>query len=89
MLTVSLEPLTGSITRFYAFVNNEKKIAADGDKKREWTGRVTDGTVKIKIRVIGIGDAEYNLGLDLPGTANDQSITLKLEGGYHETEISI
>jgi hypothetical protein len=87
-ITLSLEPIAGGITLFYAFVNGEKVIKGeDGSKKRVWNGQIADSQVKLKVRVIGIDTAQYKLGIDLPGTAEDQSMTFSLQGGYHETEI--
>jgi len=87
--TLTLEPMLGGITMFYAFVNGIKVIQSDGTKKRTWTGKIPLAQVKIKVRVSGIDDASFKLGIDLPGTANDQSLTLKLEGGYYETKITL
>ena len=72
---------------FYAFINGIMVIQSDGTKKRTWSGKIPDSQVRIKIRVVGINDASFKLGIDLPGTADDQSLTLKLHGGYYETEI--
>jgi len=88
-LTLSLAPVKGSITLFYAFVNDVKVLWDDGTAKRSWTGIIPDTQVRIKVRVVGIGAAEYGLNIDLPGTANDQSLNLQLQGGYHETEITL
>ena len=88
-LTITLEPFAGGITMFYAFVNGNRVLADEGNKKRSWAGNIPDSQVKIKIRVVGIGNAQYKLGIDLPGTANDQNLSLNLQGGYHETEITI
>ncbi|SKC16697.1 hypothetical protein [Dyadobacter psychrophilus] len=85
--TLTLEPVSGGITLFYAFVNGVKVIQADGTKKRVWSGTISIAQVRIKVRVVGIGDASFNLGIDLPGTAEDQSLTLKLQDGYYETDI--
>lgn len=85
--TLTLEPVSGGITLFYAFVNGVKVIQADGTKKRIWSGTISIAQVRIKARVVGIGDAAFNLGIDLPGTAEDQSLTLKLQDGYYETDI--
>ena len=85
--TLSLEPIAGGITFFYAFVNGKKVIQEDGSKKRVWKGKIPDSQVKVKVRVIGIDEAKYRLGIDLPGTAEDQSLTFSLEGGYHEYEM--
>jgi hypothetical protein len=85
--TLSLEAVSGSITMFYAFINSLKVIQSDGSEKRTWTGKVPDGQVRIKIRVIGIDKASFKLGLDLQGTANDQCLILYLEEGYYETDI--
>ncbi len=87
--TLTLEPVTGSLTMFYAFVNGVKVIQSDGTKKRTWTGKIPDAQVRLKIRVVGIDNASFKFGIDLPGTADDQSLTLKLQGGYYETEISL
>lgn len=88
-LTISLEPVSGSVTLFYAFINRIKVIQADGTKKRTWSGKIPDTQVNIKITVVGINDATFKLGIDLPGTADDQSLTLKLQGGLNETEITL
>lgn len=88
-LSLALEPVLGSITMFYAFINGTKVIQSDGTKKRTWSGKIPLSQVKIKVRVTGIDDATFKLGIDLPGTANDQSLTLKLDGGYYETSITL
>jgi hypothetical protein len=87
--TLTLEPVAGSVTMFYAFINGIKVIQADGRKKRIWNGKIPDSQVKVKIRVIGIDEAEFKLGLDLPGTTDDQSLTFNLDGGYYEMEITL
>lgn len=86
---LTLEPVAGGITMFYAFVNGSKVIQAEGGTKRSWSGKVSDAQIKVKIRVVGIGKAEFRVGIDLPGTADDQSLTFKLEGGYYETEFTL
>ena len=88
-LTITLEPTAGSVTMFYAFVDGRKVIQGEGTKKRSWTGTIGSSQITIKIRVVGIGQAQYKLGIDLPGTAQDQNLILKLEGGYHEAEITL
>ncbi|GGC02533.1 hypothetical protein [Dyadobacter sediminis] len=85
--TLTLEPVSGGITLFYAFINGVKVIQSDGTDKKTWAGKIPDAQVRIKVRVIGIDNASFTIGLDLPGTADDQSLTLKLQGGYYETEI--
>ncbi|TCC93428.1 hypothetical protein EZ428_01255 [Pedobacter frigiditerrae] len=87
--SLTLEPVSGGITLFYAFINGVKVIQSDGAKKRNWTGKIPDAQVKIKVRVVGIDDATFKLSLDLPGIAEDQSLTFKLQGGYYETEITL
>lgn len=87
--TLTLEPVSGGLTLFYAFINGVKVIQSDGTKKRTWTGKIPDAQVRIKIRVVGIDDASFKLGIDLPGIADDQSLTFKLQGGYYETEITL
>lgn len=88
-LTLSLEPVSGGLTMFYAFINGVKVIQSEATIKRTWTGKISDAQVNIKIRVVGIDDASFKLGIDLPGTAEDQCLTLKLQGGYYETEITL
>ena len=87
--TLTLEPVIGGITMFYAFINGVKVIQSDGTKKKTWSGKIQDAQVRIKIRVVGIDNASFKLGIDLPGTADDQGLTLKLQGGYYETEITL
>ncbi len=87
--TLTIEPISGGLTLFYAFINGTKVIQSDGTKKRTWTGKIPTSQVRIKIRVVGIGNASFKVGIDLPGTADDQGLTLKLKGGYYETEITL
>ncbi|MDJ1483594.1 hypothetical protein QNI16_24055 [Cytophagaceae bacterium YF14B1] len=87
--TLSLEPVSGGLTMFYAFINGVKVIQSDATKKRTWSGKIPDAQVRIKIRVVGIDNASFKFGIDLPGTADDQSLTLKLQEGYYETEITL
>lgn len=86
---LSLEPAMGSITMFYAFVNGIKVIQSDGTKKRTWAGKIPNTQVEIKVRVTGIDNASFRLGIDLPGTANDQNLTLNLAGGYYEAQFTL
>jgi hypothetical protein len=87
--SISLEPVSGNLTLMYVFINGVKVIQADGTKKRTWSGKIPDAQVTIKVRVVGIDNASFKLSIDLPGTADDQSLTLKLQGGYYETEITL
>ena len=88
-LRIKLEPTTGTIERFYAFVECKKRIADDGDRPREWIGEIADDESTIKLRVFGIGSAKYKVTLDLPGTADDQSLELSLDQGYGELELTL
>ena len=88
-LTLKLEATQGAINRFYAFVDHARVIAADGTKKPEWSGDVGDNGTTIRLRVWGIDAAAFKLSIDLPGTANDQSLELHLDGGYHESDYTI
>ena len=87
--TLTLETISGSITLFYASINGIPVIQADGTKKRTTSGKIPESQIRIKVRVVGIGSATFKLGIDLPGTANDQSLTLILKNGYYETEITL
>ena len=88
-LTIKMEPVQGTIERFYAFVGPLKRIADDGTRARSWTGEVPDDELRLKVRVFGIGPAKYRLTIDLPGTCDDQSLELSLSDGYGELELSI
>ena len=87
--TLTLEPESGTINMFYAFLNGKRIIADEGTKKRKWEGMIESEEVSIKIRVTGIGVSKYKATIDLPGTANDQKLTFQLKGGYHEFEMHI
>lgn len=87
--TLILEPISGTINMFYAFLNGKRIIAEDGTKKREWQGEIESGEVSLKVRVTGIGSSSYKVTIDLPGTAYDQKLTFQLNGGYHEFELCI
>jgi hypothetical protein len=87
-LTVALEAVEGAITRFYAFIDAKRIIAADGTENPEWTGSVSD-QITLKIRVTGIDSAKYKLTIDLPENLHDQTLTFQLQDGYHEVEITI
>ena len=88
-LTLSLEPLSGGLTLFFAYVNGAIVIQADGTKTRVWSGKIPEAQVRVKIRVVGIDNASFKLGIDLPETADDQNLTLQLKGGYYEMEITL
>lgn len=88
-LTVRLRALSGTIERFYAFVDCKKRIVADGIGDATWSGEVTDDEVTLRVRVFAVGRAKYRLGVDLPGTADDQSIELWTDQGYGEVELKI
>lgn len=88
-LTFYLEPVSGSITMFYTFINSVRVIQANGSKKRSWSGDVPDSQVRAKIRVTGVGNASFKVGIDLPGTANDQTITFNLTDGYYEADFTL
>jgi hypothetical protein len=45
--------------------------------------------VNLRVRVFGVGRAKYRLGIDLPGTADDQNIELWTDQGYGEVELKI
>jgi hypothetical protein len=87
-LTLTLSRNEGTINRFYAFLDGKRVIASDGKSDATYNGEVMEPVV-LKVRVWGIDDAEYTLGIDLPGTADDQELTLQLSEGYHELELSL
>jgi hypothetical protein len=88
-LTLKMSPVDGTIERFYAFVDCKKRISHDGDQERSWTGKIDEGGTRIKLRVFGVGNAKYRVSIDLPGTADDQQLELRLDGGYGELELTI
>lgn len=84
-----MKTVAGAITMFYAFIDGQRIIAGPGTEDQDWTGNVPDGPVKLAIRVVGIGSARFKLGIDLPGTANDQTIELTLTDGYYEATLTL
>lgn len=88
-LTLKMAPVDGTIERFYAFVDCKKRISHDGNQERSWTGAIDDADTRIKLRVFGIGNARYRVTIDLPGTAHDQTLELRLDAGYGELELRI
>lgn len=84
---VALECIEGAINLFYVFINGKKVIAGSGTKRQQWSGKVPEGEIRLKVRVTGIDDARYTINIDMPGTVNDQQLTFSLEGGYHEFEM--
>lgn len=88
-LTLKMAPVDGTIERFYAFVDCKKRISHDGDQERSWSGTIDDADTRIKLRVFGIGNARYRVTIDLPGTAHDQTLELRLDAGYGELELRI
>lgn len=87
-LRVELRPNAGMINRFYAFLDGKRVIASDGNGAK-YEGLVVGDQVQLKVRVWGIGDAQYQLSIDLPGTADDQGLQLALSEGYHELELAL
>lgn len=88
-LTIKLQPVSGTIERFYAFIDCKKRIVADGREEPSWTGEVEDEGTQIKLRVFGVGSARYRLSIDLPGVADDQRLELALDRGYGELELTL
>lgn len=88
-LTFRLRALSGTIERFYAFVDCKKRIVADGVGEAVWSGEVTDDEVTLKVRVFGVGRAKYRMSVDLPGVADDQNLELWTDQGYGEVELKI
>ena len=87
-LKLSLNPVDGTINRFYAFLDGKRVIAADGKKGGSYNVRVAQ-RAHLQVRVWGIDDATYELSIDLPGTADDQDLKLSLFEGYHELDLQL
>jgi hypothetical protein len=87
-LSIELKPKSGGFVKFLAFINGHLIIAADA-KGGSFEADVPVAELRLKVRVFGIDDAHYTLGIDLPGTANDQELTLQLSQGYNELELRI
>ena len=87
--TLSLEPAVGLITFFYAFLNGVMVIQEDGYEKRTWSGKIPLSQMNLKIRVVGIGASSFKLSINLPGAAEDQSLTLQLQSGYFEIDLTL
>lgn len=88
-LTITLTPVSGGLTQFQAFVNDIKVIQDSANEERSWTGKIPEAKTKITVRAIGIDDASFDIGIDLPGTINDQTLSVNLNDGYFETDIFI
>jgi hypothetical protein len=88
-LTLKLMPKTGGFVKFLAFLNGHLVIAEDGGGGG-FDDDVPTSELRLKVRAFGVGAGEYELSIDLPGTTNDQSLTLQLSPqGYHELELLI
>lgn len=88
-LKVTLEGTSGTINKFLAFVDGRMILNANGGAKKTVPVDIKNTQVRLKVRVTGINDAKYKLTIDLPGTADDQTLEFQLTGGYHETEITL
>jgi hypothetical protein len=88
-LTIKMVASSGTINRFFAFLNGERVISAEGNTTPTYSTEVSMSPVNLKVRVWGIEAASYVLSIDLPETADDQTLNLKLSQGYHELEITI
>lgn len=86
-LTVTLQAVSGGIHLMEAKVNDIFVISVANGMQGRWDGTILGISVKLEVRVFGIGNATFRLGIDLPGTADDQSLTLKLSGGFYETTL--
>jgi len=87
ILSLRLEAVSGTIERFYAFVDGKKRVVADGTAPATWVGEIEDDSVQVKIRAFGVGSAKFRLTIDLPGTLDDQALELWLDQGYGEMEL--
>jgi hypothetical protein len=88
-LNLRLRAISGTIERFYAFVDRKKRIVADGIGDATWSGDVDEDDVTVRVRVFGVGRAKYRVTIDLPGTADDQSLELWTDQGYGELELRV
>lgn len=88
-LTLTLKTVSGTITLFYAFVDGKRVIAGEGNEEQRWSGPLPQGEVQITILVSGVGSAAFELGIDLPGTVEDQTMQLNLDRGYYETTFAL
>ena len=88
-LSIRLTPLSGTVERFYAFVDCKKRIVADGLGEARWSGDVDDDEITLRVRVFAVGRAKYRLSVDLPGVADDQNLELWTDDGYGEVELKI
>ena len=87
-LILELTPKTGGFVKFLAFLNGHLVLAEDGGGGK-FEDDVPLSKLELEVRVFGVGNAAYELGIDLPGTADDQTLTLQLTKGYNEIELSI
>jgi hypothetical protein len=87
-LKLSVSASTGTFNRFLAWINGVNVINTDGQDK-DWEGIIGSDKAHVHVRAWGIGAAKYTVGIDLPGTADDQELECTLSKGFHETEITI
>lgn len=87
-LTIGIKRVGGTLNRVLAWVNGYPVVVTDG-QDGSWTGKIPAGKVELETAVWGAGKARYVLTIDLPGTAEDQTIELTLTGGYHDAKYTI
>ena len=81
-LSVTLTRGMGSIHKFEAWVNDGMVIATS-HSKGEWHGTVFGGIITLHIRVWGIENATFNLGV------NGINRQLQLNGGRYENVFNL
>jgi len=86
-LKLKIERSSGTVNRILAWLNDYPVVAENGSKG-SWKGTVP-GVVRLETVVYGQGSAKYKLTIDLPGTAEDQSLECSLTNGYHNAEYKL
>lgn len=89
-LKISMKRMTGTINELRAWVNERPVIGSRAPSESPtWQGDIPDEKVSVEVEAFGIGRATYQLGIDLPGTVDDQQLELSLQGGYNAAKFEV
>jgi len=87
--TISLSTVAGAINRFFVWAENQRVITADGTTAPTKTVVLQGTPAAIRVRVFGIGAAQYQLKIDLPAPSPGIKQTRTLDEGYDEYDLSV
>lgn len=87
--TITLDPKSGTINQFYAYVDGVAVIGDSGKQKRIWSGPVGDSNVLFKIQAYGIHGSTYTCEIKCSGSSGVPQHLRTLDGGKNEFEKSL